>query len=130
MQKFKEKDPRTPVSPQLQKDRDKMHPFLKVRFNFCFVKSRMVKMNIGDSRWPSLREAIHLMRHVSAQLPLTGKKKNLDFSNIFFGCFSVLTSERNETTLGKTVPAVLDTQDTWLLKTEGIVFSIKTDLGW
>ena len=84
MQKFKEKDPRTPVSPQLQKDRDKMHPFLKVRFNFCFVKSRMVKMNIGDSRWPSLREAIHLMRHVSAQLPLTGKKNPRFFKHLLW----------------------------------------------
>ena len=57
-----------------------MYPFLKVRLNFCFVKSRMAKMNIGDSRWPSLREAIHLMRHVSAQLPLA-EKKTLGFSN-------------------------------------------------
>ena len=74
IQKFKEKDPRSPVSPQLQKDRDEMHLFLKVRLNFFFVKSRMAKMNIGDSRWPSLREAIHLMTHVSAQLPLAEKK--------------------------------------------------------
>ena len=64
MQKFNEKDPHTNVSPQLQKDRDEMHPSLKVRLNFCFVKSRMVKKNIGDSRWPSLREAVDLMRHV------------------------------------------------------------------
>jgi len=32
--------------------------------------------------------------------------------------------------LGKNVPEVLDTQDTWVLKTEGIVFSVRTDLGW
>ena len=56
----------------------------------------MLKKNIGDNRWPSLREAIHLMRHVSAQLPLAGKKP-VEFSNSFFGCFSVLTSERVET---------------------------------
>ena len=54
-----------------------MHPSLKVRLNFCFVKSRMVKKNIGDSRRPSLREAVHLIRHVSAQLPLAGKKNPL-----------------------------------------------------
>ena len=30
--------------------------------------------------------------------------------------------------LGKTVPEVLDTQDTWVLKTEGIVFPIRTNL--
>ena len=42
MQNFKEKDPRTSVSPQLQKDRDGKHPSLKVRLNFCFIKSRMV----------------------------------------------------------------------------------------
>ena len=32
--------------------------------------------------------------------------------------------------LGKTEPEVLDTQDNWVFKTEGIVFSILTDLGW
>ena len=31
--------------------------------------------------------------------------------------------------MGKTVPEVLDTQDTWVLKTESIVFPVRTDLG-
>ena len=43
MQKFKEKDPCTPVSPQLQKDRDKMHPFLKVRFNLALLSQEWLR---------------------------------------------------------------------------------------
>ena len=39
-------------------------------------------------------------------------------------------SPARRSVLGKTVPEVLDTQDTWVLKTEGIVFPVQTDLGW
>ena len=39
-------------------------------------------------------------------------------------------SPAGRSVLGKTVPEVLDTQDTWVLKTEGIVCPIRTDLGW
>ena len=39
-------------------------------------------------------------------------------------------SSSGRSVLGKTVPEVLDTQDAWVLKTEGIVFPIQTNLGW
>ena len=37
-------------------------------------------------------------------------------------------SPAGRSVLGKTVPEVLDTQDTLVLKTEGIVFPVRTDL--
>ena len=37
-------------------------------------------------------------------------------------------SPAERSVVGKTVSEVLDTQDTWILKTEGIVFD--TNLGW
>ena len=39
-------------------------------------------------------------------------------------------SPARKSVLGKTVPEALDTQDTWVLKTEGIVSSIRIDIGW
>jgi len=39
-------------------------------------------------------------------------------------------SSAGRSVLGKTVPEVLDTKDTWVLKTGSIVFPIQTDLGW
>ena len=37
-------------------------------------------------------------------------------------------SPAGRSVLGKTVHKVLETQDTWVLKTEGIVFPLRTDL--
>jgi len=46
------------------------------------------------------------------------------------GIINVGYSPAVRSVLGKTVPEILDTRDTWVLKTEGIVFPILTDLGW
>ena len=49
---------------------------------------------------------------------VTSKKIDIDYS------------PAGRSVLEKTVPEVLDTQDTWVFKTVGVVFPIWTDLGW
>ena len=39
-------------------------------------------------------------------------------------------SQAGRSVMGKIVPEVLDTEDTWVLKTKDIVFTVRTDLGW
>ena len=92
------------------------------------------------------RRAAHSSASNNSNLSLTRTNFHFASSNFVYNftldnlnnVFRNVTSERIDIgyspagrfVLRKTVPEVLDTQDTWVLKTEGIVFPIRTNLGW
>ena len=53
-------------------------PESKALLNFVVYKGEF-KKTVDYNRWSSHRQAIHMMRHVSTQLPLAGEKKTHSF---------------------------------------------------